>query len=99
LLITLIFTYTLLIAVYTRIGFKAGNSGAAITFFFYLLYFLAELWRALSFTKPFNIFTYYEPQKLMLGQGNFTVDILVLGLLIISCFIVAMKRFNERDIP
>jgi len=99
LLITLIFSYTLLIAVYSRIGFKAGNAGAAITFFFYLLFFLGELWKAISFTRPFNIFTYYEPQKLMFGQGHFLRDILVLASLIIIFLLITLRRFNNRDIP
>lgn len=99
LLISLIFTITLMIAVFNKAGFKSGNASAAITFFFYLLFFLAQLWSAVAFTNYFNIFNYYQPQKLMFGQGNFLQDILVLALLIIVCLGISIKKFGERDLP
>jgi ABC-type transport system involved in multi-copper enzyme maturation permease subunit len=99
LLITLIFTYTLLIAVFGKTGSRPGNTSAGITFFFYLLFFLAQLWSMISFTNYFNIFNYYQPQKLMLGQGNFLRDILVLSVLILVCFGISLKQFNNRDLP
>lgn len=99
LLITLIFTYTLLIAVYGRTGTRAGNTSAGITFFFYLLFFVSELWSTLAFTKYINIFNYYQPQKLMFGQGNFLRDFLVLSGLIVICLGLSLKRFGQRDIP
>jgi len=99
LLITLIFTYTLLIAVFGRTGLKAGNTSAGITFLFYLLFFLAQLWSTISFTNYFNIFNYYQPQKLMLGQGNFLRDALVLSLLITVCLGLSLRKFGKRDLP
>jgi hypothetical protein len=80
-------------------GSKAGNFSAIITLMFYLLSFLAQMWSALKFTKPFNIFTYYEPQALMFDKGHFMLDILVLSALIILCFGISMKQFIKRDIP
>lgn len=99
LLITLILSYTLLIAVFARQGFKAGNLSAVITLVLYLAYFLTQLWEDLGFIKPFNIFNYYEPQNLMFGKGNLLLDILVLGGLIILCFTISLRRFERRDIP
>jgi ABC-type transport system involved in multi-copper enzyme maturation permease subunit len=99
LLVTLIFSYTLLIAVFCKIGVKAGNLSAAITLFFYLLSFLAELWDRMAFTKHFNIFTYYAPQKIMFHKGNLPLDLLVLGGLILICLVISLRRFGQRDIP
>jgi len=99
LLIVLIFSYTTLIAVFGKMGSKAGNFSAVITLVFYLLSFLSQVWDALDFTRPFNIFTYYEPQKLMFNQGNFTMDVLVFSALVLLCFGIGLKQFARRDIP
>jgi len=99
LLVVLIFSYTLLIAVWSRPGIKAGNLSAVITLVFYLLFFIAQMWGALKFTKAFNIFTYYEPQGLVFKKGHFALDIIVLGVLILLSFVVSLKRFEKRDIP
>jgi len=89
----------LLIAVFGKTGSRPGNTSAGITFFFYLLFFLAQLWNAIAFTNYFNIFNFYQPQKLMFGQGNFLRDILVLSLLILVCLGISMRKFNKRDLP
>lgn len=99
LLFLFVFTFTLLISVFAKMGTKAGNISAVVVLVFYLLYFLAQLWDVLEFTKPFNIFSYYEPQKLMFEQGNFLRDILVLGSLCIVCFGTLLWKFEKRDIP
>lgn len=99
LLFVLIFTFTLLISVFGKMGSKAGNISAVITLVFYLLHFLSQLWDVLEFTQPFNIFNYYEPQKLMFGQGNFGLDIAVLSSLTIICFAISIWKFRNRDIP
>jgi ABC-2 type transport system permease protein len=99
LFIVLIFSYTTLIAVFGKMGSKAGNFSAIITLVFYLLSFLAQIWSKLDFTRPFNIFTYYEPQALMFNKGHFGLDILVLGALIIICFGISYRQFGRRDIP
>jgi ABC-2 type transport system permease protein len=99
LLIVLIFSYTMMIAVFARQGLRAGNLSAVITFVFYLLFFLAQIWDVLGFTKPFNIFSYFEPQAIMFGKGNFDLDVLVLTGLILLCFWVSLRRFERKDIP
>ena len=99
LLIVLIFSYSTLIAVFGKMGSKAGNYSAIITLVFYLLSFLAQVWSKMNFTKPFNIFTYYEPQQLMFDKGHFVKDIIVLCALIILCFWISLKQFIRRDIP
>ena len=63
----LIMTYTLLISVFSREGGRTGMISAIITVGFYFLHYLSRLWDAIAFTKPFNIFTYFEPMMLMFG--------------------------------
>jgi ABC-type transport system involved in multi-copper enzyme maturation permease subunit len=99
LFIVLIFSYTTLIAVFGKMGGKTGNISAIISFGFYLLSFLSQIWDALDFTKPFNIFTYYEPQALMFDKGNFILDVIVLIGLIMICFGISLRQFVKRDIP
>jgi ABC-2 type transport system permease protein len=99
LLVFLIFSYTILIAVFARQGLKAGNLSAVITLIFYLLYFLAQFWDVLSFSKSLNIFTYFEAQDLIAGGGNFRRDALVLGAAVIICFGISLRRFERKDIP
>jgi ABC-2 type transport system permease protein len=99
LLISLIFTMTIMIAVFSKAGFKSGNASAGITFFFYLLFFLAQLWSTIAYTNYFNIFNYYQPQKIMFGQGNFLRDIMVLSMLIVVCLWISIKKFGKRDLP
>ena len=99
LLFVLVMGYALLIAVFARTGTRTGSYAAILTLVFYLVYFLSQLWDAIAFTKPFNIFTYYEPQKLMFGQANFLLNCMVLIALILSCFLLSRWQFIRRDIP
>lgn len=99
LLISLIFTYTLMIGVFARKGIRAGNLSAVITLVLYVLFFITQIWEAIRFIKPINIFTYYEPQALMVGQGHFLTDVAVLGGLILICFRIGFRQFERRDVP
>lgn len=99
LLFLLVSSYTLLISSFGKEGGKVGTSGAAITLIFYLVQFLSSMWEALSFLKPFNIFYYYLPQKLMYGERAFAFNATVLTLLISICLTAAIIQFNRRDVP
>ena len=99
LLFILVMGYALLIAVYSRTGARTGSYTAILTLVFYLVYFVSQLWDAIAFTKPFNIFTYYEPQKLMFGKTDFVLNCTVLSCSIIICFILSRRQFMKRDIP
>lgn len=99
LLIYLILSFTLMIAVFSRPGFKAGNLSAVITLVFYLLYFIAQIWDDISFTKPINIFHYFQPQNVMMGKGNIGRDLMVLAGAVLICFGISYRQFERRDIP
>lgn len=99
LLFTLIMTYTMFIATLSKGGGFSGNLSAAITLFFYLFFFVGQIW---DFLKPglyINIFNYYQPQKVMMGNGIPWIDFLVLAGLTAVFYYLSRRRFNERDIP
>lgn len=99
LLFLFIMSYTLLLATFGREGSKIGLYGAGITLIFYFLDLLSTLWDAVDFTKPFNIFTYFQPQKLMFDQRSFWLHYAVLSTLIAICLFISVRQFNRRDIP
>jgi len=99
LLFMVIMSYTLLITTASKAGSFASNLSAGITLMFYLLFFIGQLWDTIAFLKPYSIFTYFQPQKLMFGQGDFWGDILVLGCITLICFAGSLWFFKRRDIP
>jgi ABC-type transport system involved in multi-copper enzyme maturation permease subunit len=80
-------------------GNKVGIRAAGIALVFYLLHYLSSLWNTIEFTKPFNIFSYYQPEDLMTGQRSFLLHFVVLSSLILLCLLVSIYQFNRRDIP
>lgn len=99
LLFVLVMSYTLLFAAYKSTGPRASNIASVLTLVFYFLFFLSQLWEDLKFTAHFNIFNYYEPQKLMFGKGNFLLSCAVLTGLIAICYFTSRRLFIRRDIP
>lgn len=99
LLMVLIMSYTMLLSTYGRQGSKVGMLSAGITLVFYLLDLVSSLWEPLSVVAPLNIFTYFQPQKLILGEANFLTNALVLIGLILVCLGVSLRKFEKRDIP
>lgn len=95
----LVMSYTTLIASFTKGGNMSGNMGAMIAFVFYLVFLVSQLWDKIKFLQPYNIFYYYEPQKIMLGKGNFWIDVFVLSGLSVICFGLSIWFFKRRDIP
>ena len=99
LLFVFIMSLTLVLSSFEKEGSKVGIRVAGITLVFYLLHYLSSLWDAIKFTKPFNIFNYYQPQDLMTGQRSFLLHFMVLSSLILLCLLISIYQFNHRDIP
>ncbi len=99
LLFVLIMSFTLAISTFSKETGKTGLLSAAVILIFYFFHFLSRIWEAISFIKPFNIFTYYQPQKLMFGERSFVLHLAVLSTLIVICVIISIKQLNRRDIP
>jgi len=99
LLLVLIMSYTMLLATYGQPGGKVGMLSAGITLVLYLLDSVTSLWQPLSIVAPLNIFTYFQPQDLIMGEVDFMTNALVLSGLILVCLAVSVRQFEKRDIP
>jgi ABC-type transport system involved in multi-copper enzyme maturation permease subunit len=99
LLVVLVMSYTMVIASFSRPGAPSGLVAAAVTLVFYFLYVLRPVWDAIAFLEPVNIFTYYQPQKIVFGERSLALNAAVLVPLIGLCMLVAVRRFARRDIP
>lgn len=99
LLFTMIMTFSLWISIKNRESGKSGMISAAITLIFYFHFFLGSTWEKLGFSQIINPFTYYQPQKLMFQQNNFTINIVVLGMLTLILLFGGYRQFTRRDVP
>lgn len=90
---------TLAIAVFGKTGARTGTISAAVVLTLYLLFFFAAIWEWFEFTRPYNIFSYYQPQQLMFDRQSFSINAAVLSGLIAVCLSVSLVQFNRRDIP
>lgn len=99
LLMLLINAYSFLISSFAREGGKAALYSAIITLLFYFLNYAAKIWTDIDFMQPFNIFYYYQPQKIMMGTAAFWKNITVLGLPVIVFGLIAVRKIIRRDIP
>ncbi len=95
----LIMTYSLLLSSMGKEASKSGLQSAAITLLFYFTFFLGGIWQPLAPLQTFNIFNYYQPQKLMFDKVSFGINLLVLVILIVIGFVVGIRQFIRRDIP
>jgi len=70
-----------------------------LTLVFYLLHFLSSMWDALAFTKPFNVFTYFQPAALMSGERSLGLNAAVLAVLTVVLVAGSALQFDRRDVP
>lgn len=98
-LFLLVQSVAMLASAYGGKGSKPALWTAVVVMTFYVMHFLTPLWDALEVTKPLNIFSYYQPQKLMSGGGDIGRDVLVLAALTGVCLLLSVHQFNRRDIP
>ena len=98
-LMVLIFSFSLMISTFEREGSKVVAKTAIVVMVFYFLDLLSTMWKAISFIKPYNIFTYYQPQKLVSGERDLLQNLPVLIVFIIIFFVISLWQFNRRDIP
>jgi ABC-2 type transport system permease protein len=98
-LFLLVQSVAMLASVYGGKGSKPALWTAVVAMTFYVIHFLTPLWDALRVTMRCNIFTYYQPQKLMSGEGSVGRDMLVLAAAASICLLLSIHQFNRRDIP
>ncbi len=91
--------FTFLLSSFSREAGKVTQRAAGLTLFFYFLSYTVKLWYKASFLKPVTIFTYYQPQALVMNQNLWLKNIGVLAVLVIIFMVIALMRINRRDIP
>jgi ABC-2 type transport system permease protein len=99
LLFVCIMSFTMVLSSFEKEGNKVSIRVAGIVLVFYLVHYLSSLWDTIQFTKPFNIFTYYQPEDLMFGHRSFLQHFTVLSCLILLFLLVGLYQFSRRDIP
>lgn len=92
-------TVALLASVWGTRGTKPAMWSAVALLSFYVLHFVTPLWEALDITTPFNIFSYYEPHKLVFGERSLGEHAAVLIGVVALGLGLAARRFHTRDIP
>jgi ABC-2 type transport system permease protein len=99
-LITLVMqTVALLASAFGTRGARPALWSAVILLSLYVVHFLTPLWEALRYTAPVNIFTYYQPQKLVFGERSLAENAVVLIAVTAIALVLAARRFHTRDIP
>ena len=93
-----IMSFSLMISAFMKEAAQAVSLSAITILIFYFIDILSSLWKPLEFFKPFNIFNYYLPQKLLIGERNLMHHLPVLFSLSIIFLIIGLWQFKRRDI-
>ena len=97
-----------------RSRWKVIGSGVLIAVVMFIANVVGQLWGDAAFARPFTLFYYYQPQKIMLQDGWTTdlgaawnggqplAEVPVVGLLLAVGglgYLVALRIFTRRDLP
>lgn len=91
-------SFSLMISTFMKESGKAASLSSIAILIFYFIDILSSLWKPLEFFKPFNIFYYYQPQKLLIGQRTLTDNLPVLIILSFIFLLISLWQFRRRDI-
>ena len=104
---------TLALSAAGRSRWKVIGVGVLVTVLMFIANVLGQLWEEAGFLRPFSVFYYYQPQKIML-RNEWTVDtgtvwgpgwaysVPVVGALVavgVVGYLVALRVFTRRDLP
>lgn len=105
--------YTLWISAAGRFRWRVLGFAVLVTLLQFLVNVIGQMWDVLAPLRPLTIFYYYQPQKVILGQGwdvNFAVwnhgqplvhvpMLLVLYGVGLVGYALALRTFQRRDLP
>nr|NNM91225.1 ABC transporter permease subunit [Bacilli bacterium] len=97
LLFTLISGYCFLFSCWLRDERSALGLSALLTLLFYGLRVIGDLTSKFSFVTRWSVFSLFDPQKLMHGQGNFIGNSLFLAVGTLLLYSVAIVIFRRRQ--
>jgi ABC-2 type transport system permease protein len=87
----------LAIASTQREGGAAMGSLSGVIATSFVLEYLARIWKPMSAFRPFSLFTYYDPQRVVRAGWN-RVDIAVLAGVTVVALATAVLLFRRRDL-
>ena len=64
----------------------------------YVTEYLARVWPAIGFLRPFTLFRYFEPQRILRDGGASTLDVTVLAGAGAAALLLAFVAFGRRDL-
>jgi ABC-type transport system involved in multi-copper enzyme maturation permease subunit len=91
-------SFSLMISSFMKESGRASSLSAIVILILYFADILSSLWKPLEFFKPFNIFFYYQPQKLITGQRSLMDNLPVLFSLSLIFLLISLWKFRKRDI-
>jgi ABC-2 type transport system permease protein len=105
--------YTMWLSAAGRSRNRVMGLAILITLLQFIINVIGQLWDGMTFLRPFSVFYYYQPQKVVLehswridpgmawtGKELFKVNmLLVLGAVGLVGYAMALRRFCRRDIP
>jgi len=105
--------YTMWLSALGRFRWRVLGIAVLITLLQFLVNVIGQMWDVMAPLRPFTIFYYYQPQKVILGQGwcvDFAVwndgqplvqvpMLLVLYGVGVAGYALALRTFTRRDIP
>lgn len=91
-------SFSLMTSTFMKESGKAVSISAITILVFYFINILSSLWKPIEFFRPFNIFYYYQPQKLLVGQRTLTDNLPVLIILSFIFLLISLWQFKKRDI-
>lgn len=99
LLMLAVSSYSLLFSAFSRAGGTATSRAAGLTLIFYFLVLAGKLWKKIAFIQPLSLFTYYQPQALMVNASGMMTNTLVLAAISLISAAIAIRHIELRDIP
>jgi len=105
--------YTMWLSAMGRFRWRVLGIAVLVTLLQFLVNVIGQMWEVAAPLRPFTIFYYYQPQKVILGQG-WTVDfavwnggeplarvpmlVVLYGVGLVG-YALALRTFTRRDIP
>jgi len=93
-----IMSYALFFSVWFKDIAKAVRVSALIAFVFYFINIISDFWDSLAFTKYFNFFSYFNPEKIMVGYDRTGLEMAILAICTAILFVSSFRIFNRKDI-
>jgi len=93
---------TIALSAWGRSRWKVIGLAVLVILIMFIANVLGQLWDGVSFLRPFSVYYYYQPQKIMLRNEWSTGPVPVVGMLLVVGAVgygIALRVFTKRDLP